>query len=225
MSLKRGPSVQKPLVIFGAGSLGREILIMLHQINKAIPQWQILGFHDDDFNTPKKVQDYPYLGTSKDLQQYNKPVAVLIAVGNPVQKKEIRSKLDMPHLTFPPLIHSTVSNEAFQHNTIGEGTILCQGTILTTNIKLGRQVLLNLGCTIGHDTIIHDYCALMPQANISGNVVLEQGVYVGANATVLPGIRIGQNSIIGAGAVVTHHISPHCTAVGVPARIIKHHAE
>jgi len=219
------PNYLNPIAIFGAGGLGREVLMLLHQINKDRPQWQILGFYDDNRNTPKTILDYPYLGTIADLQNNKISIAIVIAIGNPVYKIQIRSNLHTPNFTFPSLIHPTVANDDFQFNTIGEGTIICQGTILTTNIKLGEQVLLNLGCTIGHDVVIGDYAALMPQANISGNVVLEAGVYLGANATVLPGLRIGEKSIIGAGAVVTQQIPPHCTAVGVPARIIKHHAE
>jgi len=225
MPLKSQLTYLNPIVIFGAGGLGHEVLMLLHQINKVIPQWEILGFYDDDPNTPEYILDYPYLGTLADLQQYQKPLAIAIAIGNPVLKAEIRSKLNLPDFSFPPLIHPTVSNKVFQFNYIGEGAIICQGTILTTNIHVGQQVLLNLACTIGHDAVIDDFCALMPQANISGNVKLATGVYIGASATVLPGVQVGENSIIGAGAVVTKNIPPHCTAVGVPARVIKHYAE
>jgi len=225
MSLKSSPIYLKPIAIFGAGGLGREVLMLLHQINQAVPQWQILGFYDDDANPLPSILNFPYLGNLADLQKSNQDLAIVIAIANPVIKAQIRAKLNFPTITFPTLIHPTVINEAFQFNTIGEGTIICQGTILTTNIEIGKHVLLNLSCTIGHDTVINDFCALMPQANISGKVVLKQGVYLGANATVLPGIGIGENSIIGAGAVVTQPIPPKCTAVGVPARIIKKHVE
>ena len=225
MPLKSQSSYLQPIAIFGAGGLGREVLMLLHQINNNIPKWQILGFYDDDPNAPANIMDFPHLGNLIDLQKNKKALAVVIAVGNPITKAQIRKKLELPHLTFPSLVHPSISNEVFQFNTIGEGAIICQGTILTTNIKLGQQVLLNLGCTIGHDVEIGNFCALMPQANISGTVVLEANVYIGANATVLPGVRIGENSIVGAGAVVTQHLPPHCTAVGVPARVIKQHAK
>ena len=225
MPRKVGPSYLSDIVIFGAGGLGREVLMLLHQINKVLPQWHILGFYDDDPATPKTVQTYPYLGTLADLLQTKKPLAVVIALGNPVVKAQIRAKLDKPVFTFPPIIHPEVSNEVFQYNTIGEGAIICQDNILTTNITLGQHVLLNLGCTVGHDAVVGDFSALMPHVNISGNTMLGKQVYVGTNATVLPGLRVGENSIIGAAAVVTQSIPAHCTVVGVPARIIKAHAD
>lgn len=225
MPRKVGPTYLTKIAIFGAGGLGREVLMLLHQINKALPQWHILGFYDDDPATPKTIQGYPYLGTLTDLLQTKKPLAMVIALGNPVLKAQIRARLDKSVFSFPPIIHPEVSNDDFQINTIGEGTIICQGNILTTNIKLGQHVLLNLGCTVGHDAILGDFCSLMPHVNISGNTVLEKQVYIGTNATLLPGMRVGEKSIIGAGAVVTQPIPDNCTAVGVPARIIKEHAE
>ena len=52
-------------------------------------------------------------------------------------------------------------------------------------------------------------------------MVIKKGVRLGINVTVLPGVTIGENSVIGAGAVVTKDIPPNCLAVGVPAKPIK----
>ncbi|WP_460241845.1 acyltransferase [Aurantivibrio infirmus] len=55
----------------------------------------------------------------------------------------------------------------------------------------------------------------------SENVVIESGAWLGANVTVLPGVTIGRNSVIGAGSVVTNSIPDYSVAVGVPAKVIK----
>ncbi len=54
-----------------------------------------------------------------------------------------------------------------------------------------------------------------------GRVVIERDVWIGANATVLPGIRIGHGSVVGAGAVVGHDVEPGKVVLGVPERVMR----
>ena len=83
-------------------------------------------------------------------------------------------------------------------------------------------VTLNLMCTVGHDTEIGNYCSFMPSVNISGEVKTNEGVYVGTGAKIINQLEIGENTIVGAGAVVAKSLPAHCTAVGVPAKPIKY---
>ena len=62
---------------------------------------------------------------------------------------------------------------------IGEGTIICAGSIITTNVIIGDHVIVNLDCTIGHDDIIRDFATLYPSVNVSGNVIIEPCVEIG----------------------------------------------
>lgn len=55
----------------------------------------------------------------------------------------------------------------------------------------------------------------------AGKIVLEDNVWIGANATIIAGVRIGTGSIVGAGAVVTHDVEPYSVVGGVPARLIR----
>ena len=56
-------------------------------------------------------------------------------------------------------------------------------------------------------------------------IKIGSGSWLGANTTVLPGVTIGENVVIGAGSVVVRDIPAHCTAVGVPAKPIKYHTD
>jgi acetyltransferase EpsM len=71
--------------------------------------------------------------------------------------------------------------------------------------------------------VVGDYVNINPSATVAGNARIGDGVFVGAGATVIDRVSIGEWTIIGAGAVVVRDLPPHVTAVGVPARIIKHH--
>ncbi len=223
MPPKSSHSYLKDIVIFGAGGLGREVLLLIHQINQVMPTWNILGFYDDNPTTPQVINQYSYLGTLTNLNAVSKPLQVAVAIGNPAIKAKIISSLTSEFLQYPVLLHPSVEEKDFKFNKIGEGTIICQGNILTTNIKIGKHVLLNLGCTIGHDAIIGDFCSLMPRVNLAGHADISKGVYLGTNATVLQNIKVGKNSIVGAGAVVIKDIPDNCTAVGLPAKVIKRH--
>jgi sugar O-acyltransferase (sialic acid O-acetyltransferase NeuD family) len=224
MPHKATHSYLKNIAIFGASGLGREVLMLIHQINQAIPTWNMIGFYDDNQDTPRTINNYPYLGNLEKLQKVKEPLYVAIAIGNPGLKAQLSEKITNKHILFAVLIHPGVPNEAYQFNKIGEGTIITQGCIITTNITLGKHVLLNLGCTLGHDVKLGDFCSLMPHVNIAGNSVLGKGVYVGTNATVIQFLKVGAKAIVGAGAVVHRDLPEAVTAVGVPARvIIRHH--
>jgi len=217
---ERPTAAPQPLVIFGAGGLGREVLVLVNQLNEAGANWNVCGFYDDQPPATPTVAGLPYLGTAHDLNQTTEPLAVAVAVGSSASRAAVVARLTSPQLTFPALVHPRVQLAAAQRVALGTGCIIQQGCILTCDITLGRFVFLNLGCTIGHDAVLEDFCSLMPHANVSGAARLGAGVYLGTNATVIQGVRVGAGTIVGAGAVVVRELPASITAVGVPARAI-----
>ncbi|MCC2547987.1 acetyltransferase [Hymenobacter sp. BT175] len=209
------------LAIFGAGGLGREVLALIRHLNEAGATWEVVGFYDDKAPATPTIHDLPYLGTAADLNAITQPLFVAVAVGSSQHRAAVVERLTSPQLRFPVLIHPRVAHRPFQHLSIGPGTIITESCILTTDVRLGRHVLLNLGCTVGHDAVLEDFCSLMPHANVGGEAHLERGVYLGTNATVINRVRIGEGTILGAGAVAVRDLPAGCTAVGVPARTIK----
>ena len=210
--------VRPPLVIFGAGGLGREILLLVQQLNEAQPSWQVHGFYDDRAPATPTVAGLPYLGTSADLNATPEPLAVAVAVGSPAGRAAVVARLTSTRLSFPSLVHPGVALHPRQRVALGPGCLIQQNCVLTCDITLGRFVLLNLGCTVGHDAELADFCSLMPHANVSGAARLAAGVYLGTNATVIQGVRVGENTIVGAGAVAVRDLPANVTAVGVPAK-------
>lgn len=215
------------LAIFGAGGLGREVLVLAHQINEAVLTWELFGFFDDQAPAAPKSLGLPYRGTSADLIAFGQnltaqPLHVAVAVGRSQSRAAVVARLRPvgTGLHFPTLIHPAVARQPYQHLHFGEGCIIQQGCILTTDSRLGDFVLLNLGCTVGHDAVLEDFCSLMPHANVGGAAHLAVGVYLGTNATVIQGVRVGTQTIVGAGAVAIRDLPAHVTAVGVPARAI-----
>lgn len=212
----------KDIVIIGVGGFGREVKVLIDQINQVDKKFNLLGFYDDANDLTSYYNGLPYLGKIEDLNSLDHEISVAIGIGDPMAKKIIISKLINPNLTFPSLIHPSVilGND---NVTIEEGSIICAGCIITCNIEIGRFVTLNLMCTVGHDTNIGSYSSFMPSVNISGEVLIEESVYVGTGAKIINQLIIGQDTIVGAGAVVSKSLPPNCTAVGIPAKPIKFH--
>jgi sugar O-acyltransferase (sialic acid O-acetyltransferase NeuD family) len=209
----------RPLVLVGAGGLGREIALLVAQINETGATWDLRGFYDDRAPAAPLVGGLPYLGTLADLVASASPLAVAVAVGSSASRAAVVGRLaSAPHLSFPALVHPQVALRPAQRVALSEGCIIQRGCILTCDITFGRFVLLNLGCTLGHDSVLEDFCSLMPHANVGGAAHLEAGVYLGTNATVIHQVRVGAHTTVGAGAVVVHYLPAGCTAVGVPAR-------
>lgn len=209
------------IAIFGVGGFGREVLALIKDINKVTPTYRIVGFFDDGHEKGEMVNGYPVLGKTQELNQWPTELSVAISIGNPEIKKRVIDKISNPNVNYPTLIHPNVIIGDCDYVKIGKGCIICAGNMITTNIEIGNFVILNLGCTVGHDTIIKDYAAFMPSCNISGEVLIEEGVYCGTGVKIINQTSIGEYATIGAGAVITKPIPSRCVAVGVPAKVVK----
>ncbi|MFC0236517.1 acetyltransferase [Fictibacillus phosphorivorans] len=213
----------KDIVVYGAGGFAREVAYLIEQINENNPTWNLLGYIDDNKeNQGEILNGYQVLGNIEWFKNTEK-ISVALGIGSPKVKKAIVEKLNEFNgkIEFPNLIHPTVIYSG--HNKIGRGNIICEGNLFTCNINLKNFVIVNLNCTIGHDTVIDDYCTILPNASISGNVHFSEGVDFGTNATIIQGIDVGEYTIVGAGAVVVKSLPSKCTAVGMPAKPIKFH--
>ncbi len=209
-----------PIAVFGAGGFGMEVAMLIEQINAVAPIWRMEGFFDDGLPQGTQVNGWPVLGGLEALNGWATSLAVVFALGMPAVKRAVIRKVRNPRLSFPVLVHPTVIRGNPAHLSIGEGTILCAGVIVTTNIAIGRHVIVNLACTIGHQVVIGDYCAFMPGCNVSGEVTVGEGSFWGTGAKAINGKRIGAHTKIGAGAVAITDIPDQATAVGVPARVL-----
>lgn len=211
----------KNLVIIGAGGFGREVAWLVEEINKVSEEWNLLGFIDENVESHgKDVNGYEVLGNLDYIKNLEDTLYVC-AIGNAKIRKLIVQKCEEKGFKAATLIHPNVINSRF--NNIGEGTIICANTIITVNIEIGKHVIVNLDCTVGHDVILEDYVTIYPSVNVSGNCLISQCVELGTGTQIIQGKSIGEGSIIGAGSVVVKDIQSNVTAVGIPAKVIKQH--
>ncbi len=215
----------KKIYIVGAGGFGREVAWLIERINLVTPQWSLQGFLDDDvLKHGTKEGKYTVLGGCDYLDQETEDAWVVCAIGRACVREKVVEKISCyKHIKFATLIDPSV---LFSDSVvIGEGSIICAGTILTVDIRVGKYVIINLDCTVGHDTVIADYVTICPSVNVSGYATVEQGAELGTGVQVIQGRRIGKGTILGAGAVVVRDLPEKCTAVGVPAKPVKFRSE
>ena len=106
---------------------------------------------------------------------------------------------------------------------IGDNCNICSHCFLENNVKIGNNVTIKCGVQIWDGIIVEDDVFIGPNVtfcndkypvsknkdfNLQG-IVVRKGASIGANATILPGVEIGEYSIIGAGAIITKNVSPH----------------
>ncbi|MBB5234813.1 acetyltransferase [Deinococcus budaensis] len=212
------------LVIVGTGGLARELHQVVQDHNREagdVDHIEFLGWLDSAAATHgTDVRGAPVLGDLEWLTDHP-DVEVVVGIGSPATRRRVVQRVQtLGPRRFRTLIHPTaVIGSGTQ---LGEGVVICAHVTTTTDYQIGNHVLINIQATVAHDDVIGDYVTVAPAAILSGNVSIGEGADVGTNATLIQGVEIGEWSIIGAGAVVARSIPANCTAVGLPAKPIKH---
>lgn len=136
----------KDLYIIGAGGFGREVAWIVERINSIKPTWNLKGFIDDNETLWGNTEgEYHVFGGCEYLSALEDVYAVC-AVGSSNVRKKIIEKLKDTSVKFATLVDPSVlySNSV----KIGEGAIVCAGTIITVDVNIGDHVIVNLDCTI-----------------------------------------------------------------------------
>lgn len=115
---------------------------------------------------------------------------------------------------------------------IGDNCNICSHVFIENDVKIGNNVTIKCGVQIWDGMIVEDDVFIGANVTFTNDrypksrnkdwklepVIIKRGASIGANATILPGVTIGENSIIGAGAIVTRNVLPNETIIGVSHR-------
>ena len=206
------------LVIVGAGGFGREVLDVVSAANKKSESWNFLGFVADDSPSPDLLNalNVKWLGSVDEVLQSTQPANYVVGIGSPADRRQVSGKFDTAGWRAATLIHPNATIGADVE--ISEGSVICSHVSITTHVRLGCHVHVNLNSTIGHDCRIGDFVTINPLVAVSGDVELGSGVTMGTHSSILQGLHVGENSIVGAGAVVVKDVPANTTVIGVPAK-------
>jgi len=206
------------LVILGAGGFAREVAWLVADMNVARPAtWNVVGFWEHGTERiGQHVGGIPIVGPA-ELQKYLPDLYAVAAIGDPRIKERAAHEAESFGCRFATLIHPGVQYDG-ETVSVGPGSIICAGNIITVDVSIGAHVIINLDCTVGHDSILEDYVTLSPGCHLSGFTTVRRSAFWGTGAVSIERCEVGASSRIGAGAVVVNNIPPGVTAVGIPAR-------
>lgn len=209
-----------PIVILGAGGFGRHVLSIL-RTEQLREQYDFLGFVDDGPANHARLDNIaaPLLGTSDVLDTLDSNTRFAIGIGSGAARRALNNKACAAGLKAATVIHpdTSIADDAL----IGEGTIICAGARITTNVVVGYHAHLNMNVTVGHDVTIGDYATVFPQVALGGEAAIGQGATLGAGSCINPGLRVGERSYIASGAAVIDDVADSSLVAGVPARFKK----
>lgn len=202
----------KDLIIVGAGGFGREA----YHLAKAIGNWNIIGFIDDD---PQALAgskcDIRIVGSIKDWMPSPNEVFAM-GIASPRSKEIIANYLKAKGANFVSLIHPRAM--VYDTAEIGVGCVIGGMSNIGDCAKLGDFVNV-AGSIIGQDSVVGDFSTTTAYVNIA-SAHIGMRVFIGSHSVILNNKRIGDDAYICAGSVVISNVKPGVKVFGNPAKKI-----
>ena len=206
-------------IIIGAGTYGEVYLAYLQEAGV-----DIVGFLDDD---PKfecqDVRGVPVLGgvsRLNDLKETENIEAVYCPLGN--NKLRVKFLMMAKNLGYqtPNYIHPSVI--VSPHVTIGEGVYILLGTTIMPHTVIKDYVMISMGVHLAHHNVLEEGVFLSTGCNFGASIHARKYAYCGISSTIMTGMHeLGEDCLIGAGAVVTKDVPERAVMVGVPAKVLR----
>jgi len=208
----------KKIIILGTGGNCIDILDTINEINLISPQYDCIGFLDDNpDNLGKIYYGVEVLGALSIAKEITDTFFVN-GIGSPMnfwKKENIIGKTKIPLEKFETIIHPTASISKM--SKIGKGVVIFQNVTITSNVKIGHHVIILPNSVISHDDIIGDYTCITGGVCVSGGTSIGKSCYLGTNSSIIGNTNIGDNCLIGMGSNVISDFKSNSVIVGNPA--------
>lgn len=208
--------MQNPVLIFGAGTLGKIALDIFNRNNVLV-----YGFLDDDkklHNT--EIGEIVVLGETDDdgfLKIVGQKTEAFVAIGNTkVKKKVVEILNERRHVMPVNAIHdrSIVSENAI----LGHGNLIMANTVVNPYAQIGNHSIVHSGAVIDTEAKVADFVNIGTGAIINTGAEIAEGAFIGSGSVIVTGIKVGKNARVGAGSVVIEDVPDNATVFGNPAK-------
>lgn len=212
------------VIILGGSGIGMVAASILDRIgghrlvgflNDVVPVGTMIG----------KFRQFPVLGRSEEVHELARKHDAKLFVGyvGMTREKETADKIEAFGIDQERLLTIVDPSAIIPHAycDIGPGCLICPLAQLSSDTKLGRNVMLLANSFVGHDTVLEDYVSVANNACIGANVRVGYACHIGTNASIREKINIGRHSLVGLGSVVLQDVPNDCIVAGNPCRIIR----
>lgn len=207
-------SAGAPLVLVTAGGLAREVAAAAEAAGL-----DVTGFVDDDPALWGQMRaGRPVLGPLEQVKELTDAQLVLCA-GSGAARQSLLHRLrglGVSDGRFATVRHPTV--EVPPGCSVGSGSVLLAQTVLTADVRLGPHTVVMPGAVLTHDDRLGDFVTVCAGVALGGSVEVATRAYLGMNASVRQGVRVGADSVLGMGSVLLTDLPDGQTWAGVPAR-------
>jgi sugar O-acyltransferase (sialic acid O-acetyltransferase NeuD family) len=209
------------MIVAGAKGLAKELLEIFARRNELT---NLYFFDNVSADAPEELFGrFQVLRTFDQVREIFKKSgdrSFALGLGNPMLRHKLANEFSKIGGTLTSVISPTAEIGTFGIS-IGAGSCILSGAVITSSVHIGRGCLINPNTTISHDSALGNFVELSPGVNVTGNCTIGDFSFIGSNAVVLPKIKIGKNVIVGAGAVVTRDVADNSLVAGVPAVVKK----
>jgi len=183
--------------------------------------FEVIGFLDNDPNKiGKSFYGFPVLGNLKSCRKLDlKFVRFLNLITRNCQTRLITSReVAEEGGVFTNFICPNVNLDMV---SVGVGNYIQENVVLQANVRIGNNTAVNANSIVSHETQLGNSVFLAPGCHLAGCITVEDGVFIGVGATIMPRLKIGKWSVVGAGSIVIRDVPPYSIVAGNPAKIIK----
>ena len=204
------------IAIYGADGFGREVMPLARVMGGVKRDAAFID--DDPLKQNTFVNGHPVISFQQALSDGR---SFCPAIANGSVRKQLARRIHAAG--GQTLSIRAPSAIIYDEVLIGEGAILCDNVIVTSNVHIGRHFHANIYSYIAHDCVIGDFVTFAPRVSCNGRVIIQDHAYIGTGAVLRQGrhdkpLIIGAGATVGMGAVVTKDVPPGTTVVGNPAR-------
>ena len=205
--------MSKPnIILIGAGGHAHSCIDVIEQQG----QYHIAGL----VGMPQEMHDYhlgyQVIATDDDLPQlvkeYNYALISLGQILSPDSRIRLYQQAIWIGFQFPVIVAPTAY--VSRHATLGSGTIVMQGSIVSAGVRVGDNCIINNRSLLEHDSTVEDHCHISTGAILNGGVTIGKGSFVGSGTVLKEGIKIGKDCVIGMGLSVRYNQLDHARYTG-----------